>query len=334
MKYFAGISFLFVFMLIACQGDDSTTETDPTDDVMNAEFNIGTIIPQNITQIKATVGGEIEGVAVTDVSEKGVVYSLSANPTTNDHTILSDQNSLNFTVEITDLEVNTRYFVRAYAILNGEVKYGNEISFNTLEHKVFGGTILITSQSAIDSFFGEGWSKIGGIIIEEEIPGNITNLNALSSLIEIGSYEPFVETLYIANNQNLQNLNGLENVTNLGGIALANNNISDLSALSNLEVINGSVRISKEPLTSLQGLHNISEMPFTLQINETNLQNLNDLENLRSIGEDIIISNNASLVDLCALTPAINNGVVGFYTVFDNGYNPTIKDMENGDCSI
>lgn len=331
---FKNLLYIPFFLLIACQGDDTASEMDSTDDMQAAEFELITTPLSNITQIKATAGGTIDGVLLNEIEELGVVYSTSSNPSTNDTTIAAAI-ALDFAVQLDNLDVNTQYFLRAYVILNGEILYGNERSFITLDHKEFNGIPLLTSQANIDMFFSQGWSKIGGLIIKEEVEGDITNLSALSSLVIIGTDGPFTETLQIENNKNLQSLDGLQNVKTVGGILLANNGLLDISQLENLEEINGSVRISNEPLNNLIGLHNLKMLQFTLQISTNeNLQSLEDLESLETIGEDIIITSNPTLSNFCALTLPVANGFSGFYTVFDNFYNPTQEDITNENCSI
>jgi hypothetical protein len=328
--------YILLFLLIACQGDDTASEMDSTDDMQVAEFELITIPLSGITQIKATAAGAINGVLLNEIEELGFVYSTSPGPSTNDTTIAAAM-TLNFTVQLVNLDVNTQYFVRAYAIINRETRYGNELSFSTLEHKEFNGIPTLTSQADVDSFFAEAYSKILGFIIEEEVAGDITNLNALSTLVEIGTATNVDYAIRILNNSSLTDLSGLENLRAWkGGGVISGNKISDLSVFSQIERIDGSFSISNEPLlANLNGLSNIIEITGELQIiNNSSLLNLSGLENLNRLGQDLSIIGNVNLTDFCGLENLINNDFSGVYAVFSNAFNPTQEDIENGNCSL
>ena len=86
----------------------------------------------NISYTSARVGGHIidnGGIAVT---ESGVVYSTSQNPTTLDIKVISERQSDEYTIDLTDLQEGTTYYVRAYAINAKGTAYGEEVSFMTL----------------------------------------------------------------------------------------------------------------------------------------------------------------------------------------------------------
>lgn len=85
-----------------------------------------------ITQNGASCGGNITADGGLPVSERGICWSTTVNPTiANNHT--TENNGLgSFTANISGLINNTTYFVRAYATNGAGTVYGNEVSFTTL----------------------------------------------------------------------------------------------------------------------------------------------------------------------------------------------------------
>lgn len=63
-----------------------------------------------------------------NITEYGVSYNTTGSPNTNDYHGIPD-GGYNF--NLANLQPNTTYYVRAYAISNNYVTYGNEISFTT-----------------------------------------------------------------------------------------------------------------------------------------------------------------------------------------------------------
>ena len=84
-----------------------------------------------ITPTAATSGGNVTSSGGATVSERGVCWSTSHNPTiTNDHT--NDGGGTgSFVSAITGLNPTTLYYVRAYATNSVGTAYGNELSFTT-----------------------------------------------------------------------------------------------------------------------------------------------------------------------------------------------------------
>ncbi|GEQ84936.1 hypothetical protein ULMS_04440 [Patiriisocius marinistellae] len=323
-----------LFVVIGCQKDD--TQPVEEQEGQNEDVNITTSLLTNITQIKATTGGIITGVEISEIDSQGIVLSLTNNPTTDDTVVINETIALNYSVEILNLEVDTQYFVKSFITVDNETFYGDELVLNTLEHKEFNAIVTLTSQSNIDAFFSEGWSKISGFIIEEEVDGDITDLSAMSSLLEIGEAGATVTVVDIKNNSSLQGLEGLHNVTTIGGgIVLSNNALIDISALGNLTIIDR-LGIGSEPLTNLNGLNNVTTITDALSIGGNNqLTSLEDLGSLTSIGNMVLINSNDSLQNYCSLTTALASVDNSYdYNAFGNAFNPTLEDLQNGNCSL
>lgn len=105
------------------------------------EFNtIGASVPMlttveatSIHLRSATVGGNVTDDGGSDVIERGICYSTSANPSISNKKIVCGSGIGEFTCDLTNLLKNTKYYVRAYAINSIGTSYGNEIKFTTLD---------------------------------------------------------------------------------------------------------------------------------------------------------------------------------------------------------
>jgi hypothetical protein len=95
-----------------------------------------TVQPVSVIDVKctsATVECEVSSDGGASLTERGVVYSTSNNPTLMDNKIQNDGRGIGkYTCEIVNLQENTTYYVRAYAINAVDTTYSEEISFTTL----------------------------------------------------------------------------------------------------------------------------------------------------------------------------------------------------------
>ncbi len=92
-----------------------------------------TIEATSIYLRSATVGGNVTDDGGSEVVERGICYSTSANPSISNKKIVCGSGIGEFTCDLTDLEKNTKYYVRAYALNGIGISYGNEIKFTTLD---------------------------------------------------------------------------------------------------------------------------------------------------------------------------------------------------------
>ena len=85
----------------------------------------------SISYTSATVGGTVTDDGGATVTGRGVVYSTTPNPTTSNSKVVSGSGKGSFTCNLNDLQVGTAYYVRAYAINEKGIAYGEEKSFTT-----------------------------------------------------------------------------------------------------------------------------------------------------------------------------------------------------------
>jgi hypothetical protein len=96
-----------------------------------AYASLTTAAVTNIGSSSATSGGNITDDGGAAVTERGICYSTSSNPTTADNKITSGSGTGSFTANISGLIDSTTYHVRAYAINSVGTAYGNDVSFIT-----------------------------------------------------------------------------------------------------------------------------------------------------------------------------------------------------------
>ena len=89
--------------------------------------------PDDVTSISAVCGGKITNNGGTTVTEKGICYSTTENPTTNNTKKNLGTGNADFSTTITGLQSNTKYYVRAYAINSKGIGYGNQVNFTTVD---------------------------------------------------------------------------------------------------------------------------------------------------------------------------------------------------------
>jgi hypothetical protein len=122
-------------------------------------FTVGTMPPMvttsEMTNISATTaigGGNVTNDGGTEVTERGVCWSISHDPTIEDSHASNGTGTGIYTVMMTDLTPNTTYYVKAYVRNNIGLGYGEEKEFTTedgLPSVSTTGVTDVTGTSAI-----------------------------------------------------------------------------------------------------------------------------------------------------------------------------------------
>lgn len=99
--------------------------------VFNTIPTVSTSEISSITGNSAKSGGSISDDDGSPVTARGVCWSESENPTTDDECATSGEGSGSFTSDLTDLSSVTEYYVRAFATNGAGTAYGNQQSFTT-----------------------------------------------------------------------------------------------------------------------------------------------------------------------------------------------------------
>ncbi len=150
----------------------------------------------NISSTSAVSGGNVTSDGGVAVTERGVCYSTTANPTTSNTKISSGNGTGSFVSNLTNLMPNTNYNLRAYAINGMGTSYGNNIAFTTSQNSQFTvsdidgnlyDTITIGTQVWMTSNLKTTRYRNGTIINSSSLPwdnlttGACTNYNNDSS---------------------------------------------------------------------------------------------------------------------------------------------------------
>jgi len=98
---------------------NNSTPTVKTGDVSNIIFTGAKIS----VQITASGGSSI--------TEKGICWSVNANPTKSDNVVTNTGSVMSFFCDIRELQINTTYHVRAFASNDNGTSYGEDKSFKT-----------------------------------------------------------------------------------------------------------------------------------------------------------------------------------------------------------
>ncbi len=165
--------------------------------------------------------------------------------------------------------------------------------------------IVFSSQQQIDDFainYPGCTEVLGAVIIQSS---NINNLNGLSQLTLISG-----SVLRIFNSHNLTNLTGLNNLQSVAfSLDIQNNNsLTSLEGLDGLTNV-GTLRITNnDNLESFNGLNNLTTVSSQLQIISNNsISSFQGFDNLES-AYTIYIENNASLINFSGLNNLTNIG--------------------------
>ena len=112
------LSAILSFFLLSCkkQAEVPTVTTNPL---------------LAICTLHVTFGGEITDIGGSGVLESGICWSTSKSPTINDFKTTEGPGYGKFSTSITFTDVNTTYYLRAYATNSSGTGYGNVVSVKT-----------------------------------------------------------------------------------------------------------------------------------------------------------------------------------------------------------
>jgi uncharacterized protein (TIGR02145 family) len=127
-----------------------------------------TTIPSTITSTSAVSGGDITDDGGADVTERGICWATTANPTTaNNKVAATGTGTGTFTASITGLQPGTVYHVQAYAINSSGTAYGGDKSFTTLAVKPSVTTAAVTIFTQTTATAGGEVTATGGADVTE-----------------------------------------------------------------------------------------------------------------------------------------------------------------------
>lgn len=109
----------------------------------NGAITLTTSAATLVKALSATVGGNVASDGGSAVSQRGVCWSTSPNPTLTDEKITVGTGAGTFSSSLSGLSPQKTYYVRAFATNAAGTVYGNEINFTTQN-----GVITLTTTTA------------------------------------------------------------------------------------------------------------------------------------------------------------------------------------------
>lgn len=106
---------------------------------------ISTTDISNIKTTSADGAGNISTDGGATITDRGLVWSTSQNPTTANSKTTSGTGTGNFTASLTSLLENTTYYVRAYATNSNSTYYGNQVTFKATTSTPSSTPVITTS---------------------------------------------------------------------------------------------------------------------------------------------------------------------------------------------
>jgi uncharacterized protein (TIGR02145 family) len=117
MKSHLFLTVILIGLVMACD-DDEVSVVIESDEVTS------------ITATTAVSGGAITA-GYSAVKSKGICWSVNPNPTVDENITVDNSTGNSFSNQLTGLSPSTLYYVRAYALTENSIVYGNAQSFTT-----------------------------------------------------------------------------------------------------------------------------------------------------------------------------------------------------------
>ncbi len=170
-------------------GADSTFITTS---VPSIAPTVSTTSPSLIGITNATLGGNVSDSGTATVSERGIVYATTANPTTSNTKVQIGSGIGSFSQNITGLTASTTYHVRAYAINSVGTSYGADSTFTTTSVPSIAPTVSTASASLIginNATLGGNVSDSGTATVSERgiVYATTANPTTSNTKVQIGS---------------------------------------------------------------------------------------------------------------------------------------------------
>ena len=120
-----------VICTVGCNPEEEPNNGGGNNGDNEVEVQVMTSTPQDITSTTTVCGAEATVTEGLILNELGVCWGTSLNPTADGFHLLIENSNGPFACTVTDLEPNTEYHVRAYALYDSEYYYGEDKSFTT-----------------------------------------------------------------------------------------------------------------------------------------------------------------------------------------------------------
>ena len=201
-----------------------------------------TSIISNISTNGAMSGGNITNDGGASITQKGVCWSISPNPTNTNvnYMTINGTGTGNFISNINNLNPNTTYYLRAYATNSVGTAYGNQISFTTQSLSIPSLSTTMISNISINSvqLGGDVTYNGGASVIQRGVCWSISPSPTISNINNITTDGSGTGT-FISNVSNLNpNTTYYLRAYATNSIGTAYGNEVSFTTLCNLPVVN------------------------------------------------------------------------------------------------
>lgn len=176
--------------------------------------------------------------------------------------------------------------------------------FRTKTEKIYNGDVILTTQQEIDSF-------------------GLNNYTIINGSLTIGKHPNYL----IKQNIDINNLTKLKSLTKVKGDfnLLGLNNLKDLEGLNNLNYVNNNFNMIGGNNIPSDWVCSTGKCVENFGL----ISNIQSLENLTHIGGKIEVSF-YPITNFCPFEKLLIDN--SNFTIENNTYNPTLSDLENGNC--
>lgn len=157
------VSAIFASLLLSnCKKKEKDPEPTPVPVVPVLVPTVITSPIINITDSTATSGGTVTAEGASAIISVGVCWDTLPNPTTLRERTFNGAGTGNYISKLTELRVNTKYYVRAYATNGNGTAYGNEVTFNTPSYNLWTKTNVSSTYTIFACMLSEGATIYAG----------------------------------------------------------------------------------------------------------------------------------------------------------------------------
>lgn len=214
-----------------------------------------------------------------------------------------------------------------------------EVASNSRLTDVSGFSNLISAENALTMYSNSTLATLGNAFQNLEIASRISISDGELESIQGFNSLSQCDYIDIQNNLHLESISGFETLSSCKFLLIGNNeNLRSIAGFQNLISVEEFSLIQPttivDPPISIIAFSNLSTVVTTISISGLANTDIDFISNLQTVGNQLNITYNENLTDLCGLNRLVfNEGLEGEFNVFHNLYNPTQQNILEGNCN-
>ncbi|MEC7264303.1 MAG: hypothetical protein VXW38_11225 [Bacteroidota bacterium] len=279
----------------------------------------------DLSDVSAMSGGVVVDDGGISITSKGVCWATTENPTIENNKTEDGSGSDEFDSLLSSLSPNTQYYVRAYVVNAEGVSYGNAVTFTTNPSLASLTTNAVTGLADTSAISGGTITSDGGAqVVARGIswstsPNPTVDDNFSLEGTGIGDFESVMSSLLPSTQYYVRAY-----ATNAAGTAYGNE--LSFTTLEKNTIYDGDVTLLSQQEVDDFGAQGYTEITGSLTIGDntgiiTDIDNLDALSSLETLGFHLNIYNNDSLTNLDGLSgigSVGGNMIIGLNDLFTN----------------